>query len=445
MYSLKNSIKKLYTPENGAVGKGMKYLGLAGAGLALMGFTGCAGMQTVPSSQVPQTKSASYEQLQTNPAFEESKNKLNASVDPQDFEKALQSFYADKGYDLNLDKLDSQDGKVNETTPTEADLVAGNPSGLLLPENVSVSADRAPLEEIISGTDIEKLKNQEKNGTGYVGGGMSFSGDNNSYIAVPEGKGYLLNVLNNSHKEHIEDMLGDFQASNVSTYRLKQGGKTAAVLEIYQNEGKDNIVVPTIDLFRNGYDVDGVSISPDKIKNDEIASHYLNDNAKERFAIDAATGGAVAFLNPVVGGGVFMANLVDSAGFDNVIELVGQKSFHPPRKSDESFVSYLAGNPSGDVSITYPVFEGDEIAGVMRYSLMPTQGNMVVRDAGLSIEEKDKYLAAFVKKLVKAGVAAGIYEIGKSDGDDKIVEKVKDDGGSTGGGGRTGGDGVTTR
>ncbi|MGM5482906.1 MAG: hypothetical protein ACQESF_05565 [Nanobdellota archaeon] len=467
-----NTIKDTYSKMKETLGeyKNSLYQGSKLAAIGLVGscVIGCSGIKNVPTAEIPTTNTVTYEQLQKDSSLNSTKNKLFSGVSTDSFEKSLGTYFADNGYEMSKKKLDSQDGKLNETEPTKYDLVAAKPQDLTLPNNVKIEGSASPLESVLGGISVNELEALQSNyNGGYVGGAVSYlsnpEGNNTGvYIAVPEGNTSLLKALNQGQQKKIEDVLGSFEYEQIATHRAKQSGKTVAIMNVYEKNGNGGVVVPLIDAQHNGYQLGGVFLSDSEIGDleDSIVSHKLEDNAKGRFASDILTGGGCAFINPVMGAGVFLANLYETSGYNDVTEFVGTEKFNPARSLDKSLLSEFTGAGSGSgVKLLYPVYEDDQVKGVIDYNVLPSKKGLEINPNGLYVNESGKLLASALHDFIVAGASVGLYELGRSQADDETtIKKIEENGGGThdggsgtgtpevtGGGTHTGGSGVISR
>ncbi len=446
-------------------GQGLKGKGAAAlVGLGLLSMIGCGGVRSVPESSVSDTNVYQTNELRDNPALKrEVLGETTAS--PNAYAQFIKGVNESWGSGpTQLDKIfEHYDDAVGDKINIE-DRIIEDPASLHFKDNFYIAKDLQlkTLEDVVGKAEKEDMIDASKRDDTVPG--LMYKKQGSQYYLIPQGEGYLISILKEGLDQEFERKYGNVDVDEISTYDLKQGGRQLGTATVYQVEDYGGKVLPKINLFGNGYSVSGKPLSAEEIKEhlekratresdrrgrDVEASDYRvshetsSSGAMEARGISAAlTGGAGVLLHPVVGAGVFAANLFKTAEFDDVIDYNNYMNY----KYGRADLSDLLRNEQNRTTYTIisPVYDNDQLAGVVKYDLNKTDKNIVIASDGVHVEESNKLLKGVAGDVLRLGAAALLYEVGKSEGDETIRKKTDE---PTGGVTRPGGSGpgVTPR
>ena len=413
------------------VGEGIKRYGVgAAAGMALLAsVAGCGGVKTVPHNQVPQATATSYERLAENPALKEEFME-SCKVQPGAFSDFMNNVFPGR---FNY-------GSLGHVEKKELDAAVSCPENFYLPNNFEVGEDlsKGSLETLVRGLSDEEIRGALESDS-FVNGVM-YMPQRNTYIVIPEGDNKFLKMLNEGIEKKFDKKYGDFDVETIANYALADNLGTVS---FYQLEGSDGLVIPHVDVFTNGYRVGGKHLPQwkiDELKDEsgQKISHEIGSEGRgmeARMASATLTGAAAGLFHPVAGFFVLGGNIIDAVGFNNVASYINDKNYNPGR----SLSGILTGdNNSSSSRILVPLtgFRND-LVGFMEYNINPSNKDIVLDRYGLNVEDSGRFAKGFLGDLARLGAAAGIYQMGKSDG--KTIERVIE--GPTGGAGRPDGSG----
>lgn len=444
------------------VGQKFKSKGTAAmVGFGLLALTACGGVKTTHEPSLPSTSAKSVEKLEQNQRLYQ--ERLGDCVAPNDaYGRFLQNVFSKQGNHYTLDELSQMSSSVDPNRVTQEDLAVGDPACLYLPNKIHIGQDlkQGSLDNLVSNYTTKEEFDSASKKNEYVSGGM-YKRDG-FHLTVPEGDHSLLQIFDKAMDNKFDGLYGDLNVDEISTYDLKQDNRRLGTLTVYQIEGEKGTVIPKVDIFGNGYSVGGKYLSPEEINKslekratreserrdrDVSASEYRvshetsSSGAMEARGISAAlTGGAGVLLHPLVGAGVFAANLFKTAEFDKVISYNNFKEYSPGRSLSDILSNE---RDSSTTTIVSPIYgENNQVSGFLKYDLNPTNKNVVVGKTGIHVEESNKLLKGIAGDVLRLGAAALLYEVGKSDGDETIRKREDE---PTGGVTRPGGSGPGVR
>ena len=366
-----------------------------------------------------------------------------AEPTPQCYENAFGPYLKSLGF--NDRQLDAIDGEVGETSPTRRDVIASTYpfAGLLPYMTFSDSTAFVPTSSIIAENDAGDLEKilDSGNENAYTGGSVTFTKD--GAVSIPQSNGPLFNAVKKGQEKRLLDRLEDFNYDHSVQYDILQEGEKVGDLTIYGSK-EGNITRPEMEVSSNAFKVGFASYNIDDLAESGLDvynfSHEMHDRAKARYLPALLFAVPAGVVNPYIGGGVAVMNLLETSKLNDVIEYSKHTTFNPPRqKGQENIRSYM--NPhDGNLSVIYPVKNDGSVDALAVFNLRNPVSEVQLDPNGIYFgqpQELNKIMLGNVFRGALGFLGAKAYENRGTDTDIKYIEKEPTE--PTGGGGRTGG------